>query len=429
MVADRSVLGYLIQPKEIRDWNEKRQKKGLPVYAASWKGIHMNSNVVGNCYPSLETRQVGRKGHQYQPWILCDFELSLRSRDPETADLTPPTHAYCRATSDSRLDSMVIDQRSRCFEVLPELFLNSHPRPINDQIIAVQASIQLLQATKVPDNHELAIYYDIQGPRVSGDPVVDTVTTFYHAGHEIEKQDQIGTCMQVDRNDGTAHYQIPFCSAFWAHKLSRLEVQQEQAFELTNTPYFHSVPTEVRTQIVQEAANAARRATNEIEALTAVQQVTIYSALAPEEKHHITLRWQFKASPHNEVAWRYVQLPPAHDTARTSPLPSPTQTLLSDPSDGGRSQYSAHTPDLPFLHSPVAIHPAQQWDGCFGGAAADYNFSADPVPCYSHDNIAEHLASFDARLGPEPGWEAGASSVGQGVVGFDPLATTAAGQY
>ncbi|GAM87382.1 hypothetical protein ANO11243_054060 [Dothideomycetidae sp. 11243] len=403
--------------RDVKKWHQKQRKMGLPMYPVSWEGIHSNGTGNSSSLVDLESRRLGYgcKGRSSQPWLLQEFEMSLCTRNDATGELGQPLHTYCSSSTQSRLGDVLIDGRLNCFEVLPELFLNSHPRPIGGQVIALEASIELPISPRTSGKSELAIYLSLQGPRVAGPPVVDTVTTFYQACSEIEKQERLGSSVEdVGSNDPfTTCYQIPFCSSFWAGTLSRLGTALQRATDMTTSAYYQAATEDVRAQMQIEAATITQRIAEELRALTAVQQVTIYSQTNPTVKHHFTLRWQFKSTPaaaKGHVAWRLVSLPDDD----ISPLPSPTESMQSDPlSQGpGRHSFEPHTPDIltpnnPFdiehqhhLQSPITLKahqhlpvPEAQW-------ITRYEHHDDPQCYFVNDGSALHQSQVTTYQDP-----------------------------
>ncbi|KAF2150764.1 hypothetical protein K461DRAFT_270164 [Myriangium duriaei CBS 260.36] len=356
------LLGYLIQPKDLKKWHKKLQAKGLPMYPVSWEGIHTSGHAAYSSLLDLESRRpaYGRAIPPPNPWLLQEFEMSLCTRNDKTGELGSPLHTYCSSSARSQMGDVLIQSRLNCFEVLPELFLNNHSRPIGDQVIALEASIQLPSSTRISGKSELAIYLSLQGPRVAGAPIVDTITTFYQACNQIERQERLGSSAEeIETADkSTTCYQIPFCSSFWASTLSRLGGAQQRATDMTTSKFYESATDDVRAQMQTEAANITRRTAEEIRTLTAVQQVSIYSKADPATKHHFTLRWQFKAASTDSdghVSWRLVELPGDDE----SPLPSPTESIQTDPLSQGGGHVEPITPDVETfdgrLASPIAL--------------------------------------------------------------------------
>ncbi|KAF4553497.1 TEA/ATTS domain-containing protein [Elsinoe fawcettii] len=311
-VVDKpTLLASLISQKELSKWNRSQRQKGKPTGVLSSQRISSYIEPVVGSLADFNTQMHGLsfEDNRSHGFTLHEFEMSLCPHKNPTA----PLHIYSCTRPDSRLPDVKIDNYRTAYELFPELFQNRFPRPVGSSMLVVEASFSLPRLLKTSGRNELVIYLNLIGPSLPGTPVVDTITTFFSGPNAKETQQHFsGRVTNSACPTGSLSYQIPFCSSYWASLLARLGISHAL---IQNQTCSASEAGQIRTQI-----------DTELRSLTALQQIAISSPLAPDVKHHITLRWQFRLSSNNatgsagNLSWRQVGIPPI-----INELPSPSE--------------------------------------------------------------------------------------------------------
>jgi len=222
-------------------------------------------------------------------WDLENFSMSLCPAD----QLQQTIHKYTTSSLNGKIPTVNLADRAWEFAQFPELFV-SHRQPFAsiNRVIAVEATIQMPNITKLSGKNELVILLHLRGPRVDGDVVVDTTTVIFESSqHEVSHHRNFGrkisdTCSKM--NDDTALYQIPMHSSYWATLLYNLGTEYARTcLELEQQPHLDEFVRTTRMKAV----------TRKIEDITAVQYISVYNRASPEIQQRITLRWRFKSSP------------------------------------------------------------------------------------------------------------------------------------
>lgn len=300
-------------------------------YSASVQHAHVGATRLPQ---ASEVRQARTHLDVFQP---TEFKLFVQPIVRRSADDIEPLHIYSQSASDPLRPERRVPDWMTFQQEMPVLAERHARRPIECNVIAVDASLAMpLAPWQDREKIELAVILNCVGRRLLTAPKVHCSNSFYKNGEPVSHVDQHGSGeLQLTRIESGGEGQrttkcetsLRFGSNFWANTLN------------PGSTLAKSIMTSAQRE-ANECARIRKSVDADMRSITAIQEVSIPTQgdiLEPV----LVMYWTFRLSDEEigTTSWHRLHLPP---------------TTTSQSVIGVKSEVTGNAVDTPFdFNAPV----------------------------------------------------------------------------
>lgn len=281
---------------------------------------------------------------------LEPIEFEMFVRDPRR---DPPVHlhTFTKFSKAPKLSDLQFDGNDQLQRSFPQLVSMYAERALDCHTIFAEASMELMTDI-VPKGAELGIHFEFASAcDLDPNDFSQCRTRFFDDGVLVE---QSAGRVGHDKDPHNNRITVPFGSEFWAQKITHLANLLREAAKRRSLCSGGEDPTVISEE---SATRLKDRARDELERLSAVQEIFAMRKGAYQPQKMLIIYWTFNQAVHvgtGETTWRNLVLPtaeckgePAYE-ASFEPIPD---GLGSNPLPDVSQPFDQHNFDLDDLSS------------------------------------------------------------------------------